>query len=81
MKSEILIIDKKVFFDLLNSHTCITENEYHKKNSIVTNDHFAIKAEKQLSEYLRKTDQWDVMEEFFDYSKDHLLDIATGEEF
>jgi len=76
-----IVLDKKVFLDLLNSHTCFTESEYHKEGSIVTNDHFAIKAEKQLSEYLRKSDQWWIMEEFSDYSIQHLLDITTGEEF
>lgn len=62
-------IDKNIFFELLNSHSTLSEIEM-KINKEFSKDHFAMKAEKKVLDVLYDLG---IEQEYFDYSESNIL--------
>jgi hypothetical protein len=53
---ENVLVNKKVLFDLLNSHSCLAQNEYDKNKSYNTH-HFSYLAEENFTKYMGDSGQ------------------------
>jgi hypothetical protein len=62
-------IDKKVLFDLINSHSYLSQAEYNR-NSSFNDAHYAHKAEMGVINNLDR----ELLNEYYEYSEQNLLE-------
>lgn len=67
---DIIKINKETFFELLNSHSQMAQNEY-RNNSSYSQSHYSNKVEEKIIEILQEQE---CMQEYFDYAKSHVLE-------